>query len=91
LGTCRRGHAEPFPGDQNHAGGRLRNSEKCDNYLEKRRVGQVIVYARQHFQSRIRKGDNQDVFYYQIDGNEESVIMLMCFYGGTNFLVHFGG
>jgi restriction endonuclease Mrr len=37
LGTCRRGHAEPFPGDQNHAGGRLRNSEKCDNYLEKRR------------------------------------------------------
>lgn len=59
-----------------------------DKLIDKN-VEKAIIFARHHFNSFPRKGDNKDVFYYQIDGNENSAIMLMCFYGDTNFLVHF--
>ena len=52
-------------------------------------VVSVMALAKTHFFSAPSKGENPDVFYYKFEEGPSTGIMLLCFYGGTEFLVQF--
>jgi len=60
------------------------------SYLNKdfdQAVSEAMFYAKEFLKSASAKGENQEVFYYKFAEGEGTAVLLMCFYGGSEFLV----
>ena len=55
-------------------------------------VDQAVItalgYAKDFLKLAPAKGENQDVFYYKFAEGAGTAVLLLCFYGRTEFLVH---
>ena len=52
-------------------------------------VGEAVALAKAVLSSTAAKGENPEVFFYKFAGGPQTAVMLLCFYGGTEFLAQF--
>ena len=52
-------------------------------------VGEAVAFAKAFLSSAAAKGENPEVFFYKFAKGPQTAVMLLCFYGGTEFLVQF--
>jgi hypothetical protein len=51
--------------------------------------GKALALAKDFLYNSAVKGENPEVFFYKFARGPQTAIMLLCFYGGTEFLVQF--
>jgi len=60
---------------------------RSQTYYEKSNShSQIVNVSHKHFSLLSRYGNNQEIFYYQIDDSSDSFSMRICFYEGVDFL-----
>lgn len=52
-------------------------------------VAEAVALAKAFLSGAPKNGENPEVFFYKFEKGPRIAVMLLCFYGGTEFLVHF--
>ena len=52
-------------------------------------VGQALALSKAFLSNAAVRGENPEVFFYKFARGPQTAVMLLCFYGGTEFLVQF--